>query len=114
VSIGSVVRRKTALESEAERAKVVILEKARRQFDVDSMKDIDTVFREIEGLRERIGRQPLRQGQLEQLAQVNELARAIVRYRRLQKQVRQLDAICKSERTLGKGPTSGQEIVHRR
>lgn len=66
------------------------------------MKDIATVFRAIEGLRERIGRQPLRQGQLEQLAQGNELAHAIVRYRRLQKHMRQLDAICRGEKN-GKG-----------
>ncbi len=62
------------------------------------MKDIAIVFLTIDSLRERIGRQPLRQGQLEQLAQRNELARAIVRYKRFQKQIRQLDAICKSER----------------
>ena len=56
------------------------------------------VFRAIDGLRDRIGLQHLRQGQLEQLAQGNELARAIVLYRRLQQQMRQLDAICKGER----------------
>ena len=97
VSISSIVRTKNALASEAECAKVSIFAKAGKQFDVDSMKDIATVLCAIEGLRERIGRQPLRHGQLEQLAQGNELARAIVQYRRLQKQVRQLDAICKGE-----------------
>lgn len=98
VNIRSIVRRKDSLASEAECAKVFIFAKAGKQFDVDSMKDIATVFRAIEGLRERIGRQPLRQGQLEQLAQGNELARAIVLYRRPQKRMRQLDAICKGEK----------------
>lgn len=98
VNISSIVRTKDALASEAECPKVSIFAKAGKQFDVDSMKDIATVFRAIEGLRERIGRQPLRQGQLELLAQGNELAHAIVQYRRLQKQMRQLDAICKGEK----------------
>ncbi len=98
VNISSIVRTKDALASEAECAKVSIFAKAGKQFDVDSMKDIATVFRAIEGLRERIGRQPLRQGQLELLAQGSELAHAIVQYRRLQKQIRQLDAICKGEK----------------
>jgi len=98
VNISSIVRTKDALASEAECAKVSIFAKAGKQFDLDSMKDIATVFRGIEGLREKIGRQPLRQGQLEQLAQGNELALAIVQYRRLQKQMRQLDEICKREK----------------
>lgn len=98
VNIKSIVRTKDALSSEAECARVSIVSKAGKQFDVDSMKDIATVFRGIEGLRERMGRQPLRQGQLEQLAQGHELARAIVQYRRIQNQIRQLDAICKAEK----------------
>ena len=98
VNIRSIVRTKDALASDAECAKASILAKAGKQFDVDSMKDIATVFRATEGLRERIGRQPLRQGQLEQLAQGNELARAIVQYRRLQKRMGQLEEICKREK----------------
>lgn len=98
VNIKSIVGTKNALSSEAECARVSIFAKAGKQFDVDSMKDIATVFHATEGLRERIGRQPFRQGQLEQLAQGHELARAIVQYRRLQNQMRQLDAICKAEK----------------
>jgi DNA polymerase-1 len=98
VNIRSILRTKDALASDAECAKASILAKAGKQFDVDSMKDIATAFRAIEGLRERIGRQPLRQGQLEQLAQGNELARAIVQYRRLQKRMGQLEEICKREK----------------
>ncbi len=73
VNIRSIVRTKDALASQAECSKAFIFAKAGKQFDVDSMKDIATVFRAIEGLRERIGRQPLRQGQLEQLAHGNTL-----------------------------------------
>jgi len=98
VNIRSIVRTKDALASDAECAKASIFAKVGKQFDVDSMKDIATVFRTIEGLRERIGRQPLRQGELEQLAQGNELARAIVQYRRLQKRMGQLEEICKREK----------------
>jgi hypothetical protein len=98
VNIGVIMRTKDALASEVERARVSIIAEAGKQFDLDSMKDITTVFRAFDGLRDQIGRQPLRPGQLEQLAQGNELARAIVLYRRLQKQMRQLDAICKGEK----------------
>ena len=98
VNISSIVSTKDALADVAGRAKVSIFTKAGKQFDVDSMKEIATVFLTIDSLRALIGRQPLRQGQLEQLAQRNELARAVVQYKRLQKQVRQLDAICKSGR----------------
>jgi hypothetical protein len=98
VNIRSIVRTKDAVASQAECARAAIFAKAGKQFDVDSMKDITTAFRAIEGLRERIGRQPLRQGQLEQLAQGNELAHAIVQYRRLQKRIGQLEEICRREK----------------
>lgn len=98
MNISSIWRTKDALASDAERAKNTIFAMADKQFDVDSMKDIATVFRAIEGIRERIGLQPLRQGQLEQLAQGNELAHALVHYKRLQKRMRQLETICKSEK----------------
>jgi DNA polymerase I len=98
VNIRSIERTKDALASDAKCAKASIFATAGKQFDVDSMKDIATVFRATEGLRERIGRQPLRQGQLEQLAQGNELARAIVQYRRLQKRMGHLEEICKREK----------------
>jgi DNA polymerase I len=97
VNIRSIVRTKDALASQAERSKATIFAKAGKQFNVDSMKDIATIFRAIEGLRERVGQQPLRQGQLEQLAQRNALAHAIVRYRRLQKRIGQLEEICRRE-----------------
>lgn len=98
LNVSSISRTMDALASEIEHAKNSIFTKAGKQFDIDSMKDIATVFRAIEGIRERIGLQPLRQGQLEQLAQGNELARAVVRCRRLQKRMRQLETICKSEK----------------
>lgn len=98
LNISSILRTKDALSNEAEHAKNSIFAKAGKQFDVESMKAIATVFRTIQGIRERIGLQPLRQGQLEQLAQGNELARAIVHYRRLQKRMRQLETICNGEK----------------
>jgi DNA polymerase I-like protein with 3'-5' exonuclease and polymerase domains len=98
VNIRSIARTKNALASQAECSKAFIFAKNGKQFNIDSMKNIATVFRANEGLRERIGRQPLREGQLEQLAQGNELAHAIVQYRRLQKRIGQLEEICRQER----------------
>jgi DNA polymerase-1 len=95
MNMSAVACKKDALAHEAECARASILAKVGKQFDLDSMNDIGAVFRGIEGLRDRVGRQPLRQAQLEQLAQRNDLARSIVQYRRLHKQVRQLDEICR-------------------
>jgi len=98
VDIHSILRAKDAVADEIERARTSIFAIAGKQFDVDSMQDITTVFLATEGLQERMARQPLRQGQIEELAQGHVLARAIVHYRRLKQQIRQLEAICKAER----------------
>ena len=96
VDLLSLQRKRDTLEREAQAKKKLIASMAGKQFDLDSMKEIATVFRGIDAIRERIGRQGLRQSQLEQLAQGSDLAREIVEYGRVQKEVRQLDAICKS------------------
>jgi hypothetical protein len=75
-----------------------IFEKAGKQFDVDSMKDVTAVLQGIDGFRERVGRQPLRQVQLEQLAQSSDLPRAIVQYGRIRKRVKHMEAICKGQK----------------
>ncbi|MFZ4539525.1 DNA polymerase [Propionivibrio sp.] len=98
VDINAIVCRKDALKTEAEQAKASIFALAGKQFDVDSMMEITMLFREIEGLQARIGWQPLRRGQLEQLAQGNELARDVMHYRRLHKQVNQLLTILNGEK----------------
>jgi DNA polymerase I len=95
VNIRSIIRTKDALARQAGGSKANIFAKVGKQFDVDSMKDIAAVFRTMEGLREQVGRQPLRQAQLELLAQGDALAHAIVQYRRLQKRIGQLEEICR-------------------
>jgi DNA polymerase-1 len=99
VNMRFILRKKDALTSEAEGAKASILATTGRQFDLDSMKDIAAVFSSIEGLRERVGQQPLRPAQLEELAQRNELAHSIVQYRRLQQQLRLLEGICRRQKS---------------
>lgn len=98
LDIRSLQRRRDALASEADSKKASIVAMAGKHFDLDSMKEIGAVFRGIDSVRDRIGRQAIRQGHLEQLAQGNALARAIVEYGRVQKCVRQLEAICKGEK----------------
>ncbi|MFH0996188.1 MAG: hypothetical protein V1844_11965 [Pseudomonadota bacterium] len=98
MDIPAVTGMRDALAGEAETLKLRIFEKAGKQFDVDSMKDVTAVFQGIDGFRERIGRQPLRQAQLEQLAQSSDLPRAIVQYGRIRKRVKHLEAICKGQK----------------
>ena len=93
-----IVRKMDALAKAAAVARAVIVAKVGKQFDLDSLRDIDAVFRSLDGIRDRIGRQSLRQNQLEQLAQCDELARDIVQYQRLQKQQKQLESILRAER----------------
>jgi DNA polymerase I len=57
VNIRSIVRTKDALASQAECSKAFIFAKAGKRFDVDSMKDITTVFRAIGGLFRRLSLQ---------------------------------------------------------
>lgn len=98
MDIHAVTCQRDALAGEAETLKSRIFEKAGKQFDVDSMKDVTAVLQGIDGFRERIGRQPLRQVQLEQLAQSSDLSRAIVQYGRIRKRVKHLEAICKGQK----------------
>lgn len=98
MDIPAVTGQRDALAGEAETVKLHIFEKAGKQFDVDSMKDVAAVLQGIDGFRERIGRQPLRQVQLEQLAQSSDLPRAIVQYGRIRKRVKHLEAICKGQK----------------
>ena len=93
-----IVRKMDALAKAAAVARAVIVAKVGKQFDLDSLRDIDAVFRSLDGIRDRIGRQSLRQNQLEQLAQCDELARDIVQCQRLQKQQKQLESILRAER----------------
>ena len=97
VDIGLIASTMDALLIEVDSARASIIAKVGRNFDLDSMKDIASILSAEEGLRDQIGRRPLRQNQLEQLAQESELARFIVHYRRLKTQVKHLDAICMAE-----------------
>ena len=51
LNISSISRTKDGLARETEHAKISIFAKAGKQFDVDSMQDIATVIRAIEGIR---------------------------------------------------------------
>ncbi len=98
IDVRAISCERDALAGEAETLKSFIFAKAGKQFDIASMKDVAAVLQGVDGVRERIGRQPLRQAQLEQLAQSSDLPRAIMQYGRISKRVRHLDAICKGQK----------------
>lgn len=98
IDIRVIARRIDVLAKEVATAGAAIFAKVGKPFDLDSLRDIEIVLRGIDGLRERIGRQSLRQNQLEQLAYNNDVVRQIVQYLRMQKQMKQLEAICKAEK----------------
>jgi|SRR5919109_1266400 DNA polymerase I-like protein with 3'-5' exonuclease and polymerase domains len=93
VDATSIARTSKALVKEAEALKTSIFREAGTQFDVDSMKNVATILRRNEVLREQMRQHGLRQEQLEQLAQQDDLARKIVQYRRIRKRIKMLDAI---------------------
>ena len=97
IDIRAIARRRNVLAKEIANAQAAIFAKVGKQFDLDSLRDIETALKGIDGIRERIGRQSLRQNQLDQLAQSNDVVRQIVQYLRMQKRVKQLDTICKAE-----------------
>ena len=98
VDVRMIVQKMDALAKAAATARAAIMASVGKQFNLDSLKDIDVVLRGVDVIREQIGRQPLRQNQLEQLAQGNELAREIVKYQRLQKWQKQIDSLRRAER----------------
>lgn len=98
VDVRAMTVMRDAFAGEAETLKFFIFAKAGKQFDIDSMTEVAAVLQEVDGVRERIGRQPLRQTQLEHLAQSSDLPRAIVQYGRIRKRVRHLEAICKAQK----------------
>jgi DNA polymerase I len=98
IDLRAIRDKRDALAGEAETLKSSIFAKTGKQLDLNSMRDITAFLQEVDGIRERVGRQPLRQVQLEHLAQSSELPRAIVRYGRIQKSLKQVDALCKGQK----------------
>jgi DNA polymerase I-like protein with 3'-5' exonuclease and polymerase domains len=90
-------RKMEAFAEEAEGLKRAVITLAGKEFDLDSLKETASVLREISPLGEQPGRR-LTLTRLEQLACTHALPRLIVKYSRVQKLVRQLEAICKSAR----------------
>jgi DNA polymerase-1 len=98
VNSRAIARRRDVLAKEIATAQAAIFAKVGKQFDLDSLRDIETALKGIDGIRERISRQSLRQNQLEQLAQSSDVVRQIVQWQRIQKQMKQLETICKGEK----------------
>jgi DNA polymerase-1 len=97
ISIRVIARKRDVLVKEIAAAQAAIFAKVGKKFDLDSLRDIETALQSIDGIRERISRQSLRQNQLEQLAQSNDVVRQIVQYLRMRKRLKQLETICKVE-----------------
>jgi DNA polymerase I-like protein with 3'-5' exonuclease and polymerase domains len=95
LNVGAVHRRKKALAEEVEAMRRAVIAQAGEEFDLDSATETANVLREISPLD--VG-QRLTLTQLEQLAATDNLARLIVKYRRMQKLIRQLEAICEAVR----------------
>jgi DNA polymerase-1 len=81
------------LLEEADALKKVIFHEAGCDFDLDSRKDTSDVLRKIEALREKITSRPLTQSEMEQLAWRHRIIEQIVKYRRVRKRLRELEAI---------------------
>jgi DNA polymerase I-like protein with 3'-5' exonuclease and polymerase domains len=95
LNIRAVHRRKSALAEEAEAMRRAVIAQTGKEFDLDSPTETAGALREISPLN--AGRR-LTLTQLEQLAGTHNLARLIVKYRRVQKLIRQLEAICEAVR----------------
>jgi DNA polymerase I len=93
--IRAVRRRMEALTEKAEGLRRAVIALAGKEFDLGSLKETASVLREISPLGEQPGRR-LTLTRLEQLAGTQALPRLIAKYGRVQKLVRQLEAICRS------------------
>jgi DNA polymerase-1 len=81
------------LLEEADALKKLIFQEAGCDFDLDSRKDTSDVLRKIEALREWITSRSQTQSEMEQLAWRHRIIEQIVKYRRVRKRLRELEAI---------------------
>jgi len=81
------------LLKDADALKTLILQDAGDEFDLDSPKATSDVLRKVDPLREWIGFRSLTQSEMAHLAWRHPLVERIVRYRRIRKRLRELDAI---------------------
>jgi len=81
------------LLEEADALKKIIFQEAGCEFDLDSRKATSDALRNVEALREWITSRSLAQSGMEQLAWRHRLIEQIVKYRRIRKRLRELDAI---------------------
>jgi DNA polymerase-1 len=94
LNMKAVERKRKALSEAAAALRSAVLAEAGKEFDVDSLTEITNVLREVSALSQQRRRMPLNLSQLEELASSHNLPRLIVKYRRIQKLVRQMGAIC--------------------
>jgi hypothetical protein len=93
IDVRALMRQRSAFEKDATALRQVIDAHGGRGADLESIKRIGDFVMTLEGVREQIGRRSVTLAQLEHIAQVHELTRSIVRYLRLRKRVKHLDAI---------------------
>jgi DNA polymerase-1 len=93
LNIRAIHRRKRALAAKAEALKRAVVAQAGKEFDLDSPTETSNALRDISPLG---ARRRLTITQLEQLAGTHSLPRLIVKYTRVQKLIRQLEAICRA------------------
>lgn len=93
LDIKAVDRRRRAFVEEVEALRRDVIAQAGKEFDLDSPTETASAVRGISSIGEQVGRR-VTLTQLEELAGTHSLPRMVVKYRRAQKRVRQLDAIC--------------------
>jgi len=81
------------LLEEADALKKLIFQEAGCEFDLDSRKVTSDALRRVEALREWITSRSLTQSEMEQLAWRHRLIEQIVKYKRVRKRLRELEAI---------------------
>jgi len=102
------------LRKSADGLKKLIFQEAGCEFDLDSRNGASDALRKVEGLREWITFRPLTQSGMEQLAWRHPLIEQIVKYRRVYKRLRELDAIRNATRRGKAFPLFSQlRIPHR-
>jgi DNA polymerase-1 len=81
------------LLKDADALKKLIFQEAGCEFDLDSRKETSDVLRKVEALNDWITSRSLAQSEMEQLAWRHRLIEQIVKYRRVRKRLRDLEAI---------------------
>jgi len=96
VDLGGLCRTRDSLADHLARAKRAAIDEVRRTFNLDSEDEVAAVLRMDPIVAKVVGFRKINSGLLEELAIAHKVPRLLVRYKRCQRRLRDVEAVCQS------------------